>query len=71
MIDKLPREIFREKQLEIMDAVRTKTGIMELTSGKMNKTKTNFQLKYSMNEKSGNSAKHILDIINSVYVLSK
>ena len=54
-----------------MDAVRTKTGIMELTSGKMNKNKTNFQLKYSMNEKSGNSAKHILDIINSVYVLSK
>ena len=71
MIDKLPREVFQPKQLEIMDAVRTKTGIMELTSDKINKTKMNFQLKYSMNEKSGNSAKHILDIINSVYVLSK
>lgn len=71
MIDKFPREMFQPKQLEVIDAIRSKTGTMELTSGKVNRTETNFELKYSMNEKSGNSAKHILDIINSVYVLSK
>jgi len=71
MIDKFPREMFQQKQLDIIDALRNKTGVMELKSGKMTKTKTNFDLIYSMNDKSGNSAKHILDLINSVYVLSK
>jgi len=70
-IDKLPRELFQSKQLEVLDAVRNKTGVMELRAGKMSKNKTNFELIYMMNEKTGNSAKHILDLINSVYVLSK
>ena len=71
MIDKFPREMFKPKQLDVIDAIRNKTGIMELKSGKMNKNKTNFDIVYDMNEKTGNSAKHILDLINSIYVLSK
>ena len=71
MIDKFPREMFKPKQLDVIDAIRNKTGVMELKSGKMHKNKTNFDIIYSMNEKTGNSAKHILDLINSIYVLSK
>ena len=70
-IDKLPREMFRPKQQEVVEAILNKTGVMEIKSGKMKRNSTTFDLIYTMNEKSVNSAKHVLDIINSVYVLSK
>ncbi len=70
-IDKLPREMFRPKQQEVIDAIRNKTGVMEIKSGKMKRNSTEFELIYKMNEKTGSSAKHVLDLINSVYVLSK
>jgi hypothetical protein len=51
--------------------MREKTGIMELVSSKTTKQKTSFDIVYNFSEKYGNSGKYILDLVNSIYVLSK
>ena len=70
-IEKLPREIFTPSQNEILDAMRQKTGIMEVVSSKSTKEKTTFDVVYNCSEQCGNSSKYILDLINSIYVLTK
>lgn len=70
-IERLPREMFTAEQNDILDGMREKTGVMELISSKTNKHKTNFDLVYSFSEQYGNTGKYILDLVNSIYVLSK
>lgn len=70
-IERLPRGMFTPKQNELLDAMREKTGIMELTSSSTSKRKTSFDIVYNFSEKYGNSGKYILDLVNSIYVLSK
>ncbi len=70
-IEKLPREIFTPAQNEILDAMREKTGVTELTSSKSTKEKITFDVVYNFSDQSGNSGKYILDLINSIYVLTK
>jgi hypothetical protein len=70
-LNKLPREIFNTKQNEILDAMRGKTGIIELTSSKTSKEKTTFNLSYKFEGDFDNSGKYLLDLVNSIYVLSK
>jgi hypothetical protein len=70
-IDKFPRDFFSAKQNEIIDAMRGKTGVMELTSSKTTSTKTNFNLVYNFEGKYDNAGKYLLDLLNSVYVISK
>ncbi len=70
-LDKLPRAIFNTNQNEILDAMRGKTGLIELTSSKTTKEKTSFNLTYKFEGDFENSGKYLLDLVNSVYVLSK
>jgi len=70
-IERLPREMFTREQNDLLDAMREKTGIMELVSSKTTKQKTSFDIVYNFSEKYGNSGKYILDLVNSIYVLSK
>jgi hypothetical protein len=67
----LPRELFNTRQNEILDAMRNKTGILELTSSKTTKSNTTFDLIYSFDGAYDNSGKYLLDLVNSIYVLSK
>ena len=70
-IDRLPREMFTTEQKDLLDAMREKTGVMELVSSKSTKEKTTFDIIYNFSEQYGNSGKYILDLVNSIYVLSK
>jgi hypothetical protein len=70
-ISKLPREMFTSEQNDLLDAMREKTGVMELNSSKTTKENTSFNIEYNFNDANGNSGKYILDLINSIYVLSK
>ncbi|MBI1836032.1 MAG: hypothetical protein HYR91_02080 [Flavobacteriia bacterium] len=71
VIDKLPAEMFTAEQNDLLDAMRGKTGIMELTSSKTTIHNTNFDITYGFTGEYENSGKYILDLINSIYVISK
>lgn len=70
-IDRFPRDFFSDRENEIIDAMRGKTGIMELTTSKTSKEKTNFDLVYNFGGNYENSGKYLLDLLNSLYVISK
>jgi len=70
-IDKFPRDFFDERQNEIIDAMRGKTGIMELTTSETTREKTIFDLVYHFEGSYENSGKYLLDLLNSIYVMSK
>jgi hypothetical protein len=70
-IDDFPRDFFDAKQNAILDAMRGKTGVMELTTSKTTKEKTNFNLVYNYEGEYSNSGKYLLDLLNSIYVISK
>lgn len=70
-LSNLPREMFNTKQNEILDTMRGKTGVIELTSSKTTQNKTNFKLSYAFEGEYENAGKYVLDLVNSVYVLSK
>ena len=70
-IDKFPRDFFNEEQNAIIDAMRGKTGIMDLTTSKTSREKTNFDLVYNFGGNYENSGKYLLDLLNSIYVISK
>jgi hypothetical protein len=70
-IDRFPRDFFSERENEIIEAMRGKTGTMELTSTKTSKEKTNLTLEYNYQGVYDNSGKYLLDLLNSIYVISK
>ncbi|TNE56205.1 MAG: hypothetical protein EP338_01150 [Bacteroidetes bacterium] len=70
-LNSLPREIFNQKQNEILDAMRGKTGLIELESSKTSREKTSFHLSYKYQGDYDNSGRYLLDLVNSIYVLSK
>ncbi len=70
-IDKLPRDLFQEKQNEMIDALRGKTGNMELTSSKTSRNHTDFKLTYEFEGEYKNTSTYLLDLLNSIYVISK
>jgi hypothetical protein len=70
-LNQVPKEMFNEKQNEILNAMRGKTGIIELTSSKTTIDKTSFNLTYTFEGDYENSGKYLLDLVNSVYVLTK
>jgi hypothetical protein len=70
-IDRFPQDFFNARQNEIIDAMRGKTGIMELTSSKTNINGTQFNLEYNYQGSFENSGKYLLDLLNSLYVITK
>lgn len=70
-IDRFPRDFFTDKENEVLDAMRGKTGVMELTTSKTTKEKTTFDLVYNYTGDYENSGKYLLDLLNSIYVISK
>lgn len=70
-IDRFPRDFFNEKQNSILDAMRGKTGVMELVTSETSAHKTNFDLVYNFSGNYENAGKYLLDLLNSVYVISK
>lgn len=70
-IEGFPRDFFTDQENELIDAMRGKTGKMELTTSKTSKDKTSFDLVYNFGGNYDNSGKYLLDLLNSIYVISK
>lgn len=70
-LNNLPREIFNKRQNEILDALRGKTGVVELTSTSISKSGSEFSVKYNFDNIEDQVGKYLLDVINSIYILSK
>lgn len=71
VLSRLPREMFSSEQNELLDSMRGKTGVFELTSSKTTRSKTTYNITYKFEGGYENSGKYLLDLINSAYILSK
>ncbi|MGB0914927.1 MAG: DUF4836 family protein [Crocinitomicaceae bacterium] len=69
-IESLPRELFNNRENEMIDVVRGKSGKVSFTSTESTNEGTSFNLVYDF-EAEGDSETYILDLINSMYVISK
>ncbi|HRO74585.1 MAG TPA: hypothetical protein PLP27_00375 [Crocinitomicaceae bacterium] len=70
-IKKLPRELLSEKQNEIIGTLIDKTGNIEFKTKKISPKDARFQLTYTLNEDIENNGKYLLDLVNSLYTLTK
>ncbi len=70
-IESIPRGLFNDEENEIIDVIRGKSGTIELTSSETSTTETTFNLRYNFEGDYENSGTYILDLINSLYVISK
>lgn len=69
-LNRFPTDLLSPEQNEMIQALKGKSGKLELTSGETTSTHTTFDLKY-VYEGQESSAKHLLDLINTIYVVSK
>lgn len=67
---KFPSDFLDPSQQQLMEFLRNKTGLVTLKSGETTSHSTSVTLNYSFNdtEKSG---KHFLDLLNTLYLLTK
>ncbi len=70
-IEGLPSNLFSEKENNIIDVTRGKTGTLEFNSTQTSKNKTSFNLTYNFEGDYDASGTYILDLINSLYVIAK
>ena len=70
-ISRLPNQLFTERENNVLDVIRGKNGIVEITSSKTMSTATAFDLNYTFDAVQNDSGTYILDLINSIYVISK
>ena len=70
-VESLPAELFSDQENEMLDVLRGKSGTIELTSSETSSNKTTFSLVYNFIGEYDESGTYILDLINSLYVISK
>ncbi len=70
-IDRFPRDFFNSRQNEILDAMRGKTGVLEMVTSETTSAKTTIDLTYKFTGNYENSGKYLLDLLNSIYIISK
>ena len=69
-LNRFPSDLLNQRQSDMVNALKGKSGKLYLKSTKTSKDNTNFLLTYSFlgEDKSG---KHLLDLINTMYIFSK
>lgn len=70
-IENLPREFFDDRENEMLDVIRGKSGHVELTSTGADDNESSFNLVYNFEGSYDNSGTYILDLINSIYVFTR
>lgn len=70
-IAKLPREALSDRQNEMINTMVDKSGILELKTISTSKKETRFELNLSFKNTDEDSGVHLLDLINSLFILSK
>jgi hypothetical protein len=69
-INRLPSDFFPARQNEFIQSLKGKTGVIELVSNDTDTKRTKLKVNYSY-ALGDNSAKHLLDLINTLYVVYK
>ena len=69
-LKRFPVDLFGSKENQIIESLRGKTGIIQLKTTKAKKKNANIQLTYS-DFSDNQTGKHLLDLINAIYVASK
>lgn len=70
-IQDLPARMFSDYENELLDVIRGKSGDLVMSSSKSTKKSTDFQLSYNFNGAGTDAGTYILDLINSLYIISK
>ena len=70
-IAELPLELFSSKQADIIQTMGGKTGNLTMTSSKTTKSYTNYELKYNFNTEYSDPGEHVLDLVNSLFLLTQ
>jgi len=70
-VNLFPRDILSAKENELIDALRGKSGKIEITTTKTNEQCTDLNLVYDFKSENDGPGKHILDLINAIYVISR
>ena len=70
-IENLPAGLFDDRQNEMLDVIRGKSGNLELTSLGAEDLSSDFKLVYNFEGDQDDSGAYILDLINSIYVFTK
>jgi hypothetical protein len=69
-LNRFPSDLLNERRNEMINSLKGKSGKMYLKSSKTTSKSTNFNITYEFqgDEKSG---KHLLDVINTLFIFSK
>ncbi len=70
-IKDLPARMFSDYENELLDVLRGKSGNLVMSSSASTKTNTDLHLSYNFNGEGTDAGTYILDLINSLYVISK
>lgn len=70
-IEGLPNDLFSDRENELLDVIRGKSGHIQFTSSATSTQATDFKLLYDFEGDDDASGTYILDLINSLYVISK
>lgn len=70
-IQDLPARMFSDYENELLDVLRGKSGNLVMSSSKSTVKNTDLQLSYNFNGEGTDAGTYILDLINSLYVISK
>lgn len=68
-ISNLPRNFFSAKQIDLLDTMEGKTGNLVLSSSKTTKKYTEFEIKYQFNTTYVEPGEHVLDLVNSLFLI--
>jgi hypothetical protein len=68
-LNRFPVGVLNPRQEEIVNSLKGKSGQFELNSGKTTSEQTKFNLQYTF-EGDETTGKHLLDLINSIYVVT-
>ena len=69
-LNRFPSDLLSERRSELINSLKGKSGKMYLKSAKTTTKITKFEMSYKFNGEE-NSGKHLLDVINTLYIFSK
>jgi hypothetical protein len=69
-LNRFPSDLLTEQRSEMINSLKGKSGKMYLESSETTNKSTNFKLTYEFRGEE-NSGKHLLDLVNTLYIFSK
>jgi len=69
-LNRFPSDLLNERRSEMINSLKGKSGKMFLESSRTTNKSTNFKLTYEFRGDE-NSGKHLLDLVNTLYIFSK